>query len=60
MAAIQIPENPVIDQELLVAGKLYVWNGTSWRRAYTYAIIDAGFATTEITDEASTADGGNA
>lgn len=58
--AIQIPQNPTLNQEFLAAGKLYVWNETAWRRAYSYAIIDGGFSITEVSGESSTADGGNA
>ena len=58
--AIQIPENPTTGQEFIAAGKLYVWSGTNWRRAYTYAIIDGGVSTTEVSGETATADGGNA
>jgi hypothetical protein len=58
--AIQIPQSPTLNQEFFAAGKLYVWNETAWRRAYTYAIIDGGFSITEVSGESSTADGGNA
>jgi hypothetical protein len=57
--AIVFPASPSIDDEFLVAGKSWVWNGSYWRRTQ-YAIIDGGFSSTEIEDEQSTADGGNA
>lgn len=58
--AIQIPTNPSSGQQFIAAGKLYAWNGTAWRRAYTYAIIDGGVSTTNVSGESETADGGNA
>lgn len=57
--AITFPSSPSIDSEFVVAGKAWVWTGLFWKRI-KYAIIDAGFSITEIDDELSTADGGNA
>jgi len=57
--AITFPSSPSIDDEFVVAGKAWAWSGLVWRKV-RYAIIDGGFSTTEILDEASTADGGNA
>jgi hypothetical protein len=57
--AINFPPNPSTDDEFVVAGKAWVWNGLFWKRI-KYAIIDGGFSPTEIEDELSTADGGNA
>lgn len=58
--AIQIPENPTNGQQFIAGAKLFVWDGTSWRRAYTYAIIDGGISNTEVSGESATADGGSA
>jgi hypothetical protein len=57
--AIIFPPSPSINDEFLVAGKAWAWNGSFWKRI-KYAIIDGGFSPTEIEDELSTADGGNA
>jgi hypothetical protein len=57
--AITFPPSPSIDDEFVVAGKAWSWNGSFWKRIQ-YAIIDGGFSATEIEDETSTADGGNA
>ena len=57
--AITFPPSPSIDDEFLAAGKAWSWTGSVWRK-FRYAIIDGDFSTTEILDEASIADGGNA
>lgn len=57
--AIIFPSSPSIDDEFVVAGKAWSWSGLFWKRI-KYAIIDGGFSITEIEDDASTADGGNA
>lgn len=57
--AIIFPSNPSTDDEFVVAGKAWSWNGSFWKRI-NYAIIDGGFSPTEIEDELSIADGGNA
>lgn len=57
--AITFPSSPSTDDEFSVAGKAWSWNGSFWKRI-KYAIIDGGFSSTEIDDELSTADGGNA
>jgi hypothetical protein len=57
--AITFPSSPSISDEFLAAGKAWLWNGFAWRQ-FGYAIIDGGFSTTEILDEASTTDGGTA
>jgi len=57
--AIVFPQSPSIDDEFVVAGKSWSWNGSFWKRT-KYAILDAGFSFTEIEDDLSTADGGNA
>jgi hypothetical protein len=57
--AIIFPPSPSTNDEFLVAGKAWSWNGSFWKRI-KYAIIDGGFSPTEIEDELSTADGGSA
>ena len=57
--AISFPSSPSTDDEFVVAGKAWSWNGLFWKRIQ-YAIIDGGFSITEIVDELSTADGGSA
>jgi hypothetical protein len=57
--AIIFPVSPSINDEFLVAGKAWSWNGSFWKRI-KYAIIDGGFSSIEIEDELSTADGGSA
>lgn len=57
--AIVFPPSPSTNDQLVIAGKAWVWTGVFWKRI-KYAIIDAGFSITEIDDELSTADGGNA
>ncbi len=58
--AIAFPSSPSIDDEFVIAGKTWIWNGTLWKRIKKYAIIDGGFSLNNITDDGSTADGGNA
>jgi hypothetical protein len=57
--AITFPSSPSTNDEFVVAGKAWSWTGLVWRKV-RYAIIDGGFSTTEILDETSIADGGNA
>jgi hypothetical protein len=57
--AITFPSSPSISDEFSAAGKAWLWTGLVWRQ-FGYAIIDGGFSTTEILDEASTNDGGTA
>jgi hypothetical protein len=58
--ATSLPISPSIDDEIIVGGKLLVWNGSLWIRASKYAIIDGGYASTSVVTEAQTADGGDA
>lgn len=60
MSTIVLPSSPSVDQEIILAGKLFIWTGSRWSRSAKYAIIDAGISDTEITSEFLTADGGNA
>jgi hypothetical protein len=58
--ATSLPISPSIDDEIIVGGKLLVWNGSLWARASKYAIIDGGHAGTNVVTEVQTADGGDA
>lgn len=53
------PQSPSTNDEFATAGKVWTWTGSFWRRI-KYAIIDGGFSITEISEETSIADGGNA
>jgi hypothetical protein len=55
--AIVFPVSPAVDQEFFAAGHAFRWDGSLWRRIY-YAIIDAGFHNTSVTDSYLFADGG--
>lgn len=46
--SIDFPNNPATDSLFVAAGKQFKWNGYVWRRFSEYAIIDAGFALTEV------------
>jgi hypothetical protein len=58
---IVFPSSPSINDEFLVAGKSWSWNGFRWQR-FKSAIIDGGFSNIElnVSNEELVADGGDA
>jgi len=58
--AITFPASPSTDDKFVAGGKLWAWSGLVWARSRAHAVIEGGSATTVITDDALTIDGGSA
>jgi len=57
---ITFPVSPSTNDKFVAGGKLWSWSGSVWARSQANAVIEAGSATTVITDDALTIDGGSA